>query len=100
QILGQRLLPAGVGIASGAVYLGNVGTYQKMDFTAVGQTVNLASRLVRESDLSCPCVSQETYLLVRDFFEFRDPGPRRVDLRGLGARDVWDVVGRKKEHSG
>jgi class 3 adenylate cyclase/uncharacterized protein HemY/predicted Ser/Thr protein kinase len=99
QILGLRLLPAGVGIASGAVCVGNVGTYQKMDFTAVGQTVNLASRLVRESDLSCPCVSQETYLLVRDFFEFRG-GPRRVELRGLGARDIWDVVGRKKEHSG
>jgi class 3 adenylate cyclase/uncharacterized protein HemY/predicted Ser/Thr protein kinase len=99
QILGLRLLPAGVAVASGPVCLGNIGTYQKMDFTAVGQTVNLASRLVREADLLSPCITQETYNLVRDYFEFRGDQPRRVDLKGLGPRDVWDVLGRKRETS-
>jgi class 3 adenylate cyclase/tetratricopeptide (TPR) repeat protein/predicted Ser/Thr protein kinase len=99
QILGLRVLPAGVAVASGPVCLGNIGTYQKMDFTAVGQTVNLASRLVREADLLSPCISQETYNLVRDYFDFRGDQPRRVELKGLGPRDVWDVLGRKRETS-
>src|SRR5262252_7416441 len=61
EVLGLRVLPAGIGIASGAVCLGNVGSYRKMDFTAVGMPVNLAARLVREADATMPCVSQETF---------------------------------------
>jgi class 3 adenylate cyclase/predicted Ser/Thr protein kinase/Tfp pilus assembly protein PilF len=95
-VLGLRQLPGRIGIASGSVFLGNVGTYHKMDFTAVGVPVNLASRLVREADSRWPCISQETYELVHDRFEFAPGSPRTLELRGIGRRDVWDVVGRKK----
>src|SRR5262249_56016141 len=44
-VLGLQQLPARIAVASGPACLGNVGTYQKMDFTAVGNAVNLASRL-------------------------------------------------------
>jgi class 3 adenylate cyclase len=99
EVLGLRVLPVGVGIASGAVCLGNVGSYRKMDFTAVGMPVNLASRLMREADPAAPCISQETFHLVRDRFRFRPDNPRRVDLKGLGVREVYDVVGRAEDLS-
>ncbi len=35
----------GVGVASGEAVVGNVGSFQKISYTAVGDTVNLASRL-------------------------------------------------------
>ena len=95
-VLGLRQLPVSIGVASGSLFLGNIGTYHKMDFTAVGVPVNLAARLVREADSRWPCLSQETYELVRDRFEFAPGNPRTVELRGIGRRDVWDVTGCKK----
>src|SRR5262249_55209410 len=59
DILGLPVLPAKIGVASGAVFLGNIGTYRKMDFSAVGVPVNLAARLMRQADVSAPCISQE-----------------------------------------
>jgi class 3 adenylate cyclase len=41
----QRLLYGGVGLANGYVYEGNIGLGVKRDFTVLGNTVNLASRL-------------------------------------------------------
>jgi adenylate cyclase len=100
EVLGLRLLPVSIGIASGAVCLGDIGTYQKMDFTAVGMPVNLAARLMRQADPTALCVSQETYHLVQGRFLFRPDNPRRVELGGIGIREVYDVVGRKEGPSG
>lgn len=50
-----RKITAGIGISSGEVVVGNIGhvdkTFQKMEYTAIGDYVNLAARLV---DLSGP----------------------------------------------
>jgi class 3 adenylate cyclase len=93
-ILGMRLLPARIGIASGVAFLGNIGTYRNLDFTAVGPPVNLASSLMRRADTTNPLISQETYELVRDRFVFRPDSPRRLDVTGIGVRTAWDVAGR------
>jgi serine/threonine protein kinase/class 3 adenylate cyclase len=93
-ILGMRLLPARIGIASGVAFLGNIGTYRNLDFTAVGPPVNLASSLMRRADTTNPLISQETYELVRDRFVFRPDNPRRLDVTGIGVRLAWDVAGR------
>jgi class 3 adenylate cyclase len=93
-ILGMRLLPARIGIASGVAFLGNIGTYRNLDFTAVGPPVNLASSLMRRADVTSPLISQETYELVRDRFIFRPDSPRKLDITGIGVRTAWDVAGR------
>jgi serine/threonine protein kinase/class 3 adenylate cyclase len=93
-ILGMRLLPARIGIASGVAFLGNIGTYRNLDFTAVGPPVNLASSLMRRADTTNPLISQETYELVRDRFVFRADSPRKLDVTGIGVRLAWDVSGR------
>ena len=101
EVLGLRQLPARVGVASGMVFLGNIGTYRKMEFTAVGPAVNLAALLMRQADETAPCVSQETRELAGDRFLYREGGPRLVELPGIGMRQAWDVVGRvAKQPSG
>jgi class 3 adenylate cyclase len=96
-VLGLRQLPVQIGIATGTVFLGNIGTFRKMEFTALGTAVNLASRLLRHTDPRRPCVSSRTYELVRDRYEFQPDGPRVLELPGLGRREAWDVIGPKKE---
>ena len=95
QRLGLALLRARIGISTGSVFLGNVGTYYKMDFTAVGTTTNLAARLQSEAEPDFPCLSRTTYEQVHEYVVCKDTTPRPVMLKGLGAHEVWDVVGAR-----
>src|SRR5439155_9326751 len=91
-ILGLQQLPVRIAVASGPACLGNVGTYQKMDFTAVGNAVNLASRLVRQAQGSHPFITRETRQLVGERFSYAPASPRVLDLGTLGRHEVWDVT--------
>jgi len=86
-----------IGIATGEVFLGNVGTYAKMDFTALGSTSNLGARLEAEARPLVPCISQATYDRVKDDFLFLAKRPRLVKPKGFEDRVVraWDVAGVK-----
>ncbi len=63
--------------------------------------MNLASRLMRhvEPTLHAPCISRETYDLVGNRFLYKPDNPRLVELKGLGRRKAWDVLGRNPEIS-
>jgi class 3 adenylate cyclase/predicted Ser/Thr protein kinase len=95
RLLGLPVFHVRIGVNSGEALLGNVGTYHKMDFSAIGTAVNLAGSLRNEAEPGLPCVSRATYEQVRERFAWKPGGPRTVTLTGFGPVDIWDVTGRK-----
>ena len=83
-----------MGINSGDVVVGQIGDDLRMDYTAQGLTVNLASRIEELASPDTAYLTAHTADLVRGFFELEDLGlynlkgvrdPVQVhELRGLG----------------
>jgi adenylate cyclase len=58
----------GIGIHSGAAIVGNIGSKHKMDYTAIGDVVNTASRLEGQTKAGEILVSKEVYAEVKEIF--------------------------------
>jgi class 3 adenylate cyclase len=84
-----------VGLATGEVFIGNIGTYEKMSFAAIGTTTNLAARLQSAAEPGLPCISRATFEEVKGRFRFIAGGGRTALAKGLADQQVWDVTDRE-----
>jgi len=82
----------GVGINTGPAIVGNIGTPELMNYTAIGDAVNVAARLQAEAGIGDVLISDATYERVRDDFEVEELGARQVKGRSRPVL-VYRVVG-------
>jgi adenylate cyclase len=85
---GKQPLKIGVGVHSGAAIVGNIGSSRRMDYTAVGDTVNLAARLEGATRTlgAKIIVSESTIAGVKGSYPLRDMGTIRVKGRNEETR--------------
>jgi adenylate cyclase len=76
---GKEPIGIGIGLSLGEVVAGTVGTEDRMEYTVIGDSVNLAARLV---DNARPAgrilISHRTYDAVRDLVQVKGLGPLKV----------------------
>jgi tetratricopeptide (TPR) repeat protein len=70
-----------IGLHTGTVVVGNIGSDLRMEYTALGDTVNVASRLQNAAEPGTILVSRAVYEPTKPLFEFRDLGALRVKNR-------------------
>ncbi|MGH7277884.1 MAG: adenylate/guanylate cyclase domain-containing protein [Candidatus Rokuibacteriota bacterium] len=70
-----------IGINSGPVVVGRIGDDLRSDYTAVGDTTNLAARMVALAEPGTIAVTDSSYRLAQSYFTFASLGPVHVKGR-------------------
>ncbi len=71
----------GIGISRGPMFLGNVGSSRRLDYTVIGADVNIAQRLASETDSGQILITDRVYGSLNDRFSVR--AEKNMLLRGM-----------------
>jgi adenylate cyclase len=84
-----------IGIATGPAIIGNVGTLELFNYTAIGDTINLAQRLQSSAQRGQILLQNTTYEIIKDFVEAQALTPITVKGRQQAA-EVYELKRLKK----
>jgi adenylate cyclase len=98
ELKSQGIIPldARIGINSGMMIVGNMGSQQKSDYTVMGDNVNLGSRLegANKAFGSSIMISELTYEIIQDKFEVRFLDRIRVPGKAKPVK-VYELLAEK-----
>ncbi|MBW3011087.1 adenylate/guanylate cyclase domain-containing protein, partial [Candidatus Woesearchaeota archaeon] len=88
----------GIGLNTGEAVIGNLGSYDRFDYTAIGDTINLGSRLegiTKQYGVGI-VISETTQKIIKDKFV-----TRKLDLVAVKGKKepifIYELVGRKED---
>ena len=111
------LVAVRIGVNTGPIVITSIGDDLSIEYTSVGDTVSLASEMNHSGQAGTILVSENTYSITRDYFEYesagnveikgkREPvksyrvlglGKARTRLRAAMSRGLTPLVGRERE---
>jgi adenylate cyclase len=93
QAQGKRPFTVGMGINTGDVVMGNLGSSSRMNYTVIGDNVNLAARLYNVAKAGEIIISEYTYREVADFVvaEPREPVMVKGKTDPINIYNILDV---------
>jgi class 3 adenylate cyclase/CHASE2 domain-containing sensor protein len=94
QEQGKQALSVGMGINTGYVVMGNLGSQKRMNYTVIGDDVNVAARLYNVAKGGQIIISESTYEEVKEFFIFNELEPVSVKGKSKPLR-TYEVLARK-----
>jgi len=88
---GKEPIAVGIGVSAGEAVAGTVGTEDRMEYTVIGDSVNLAARLESNAKPGQILISHRTYERVRDLVDARPLG--RIRVKGKEEEvEVYEVA--------
>lgn len=101
QALGQPVFVTRIGLHTGSAVVGNVGAASRLQYTAMGDTMNVASRLegINKEFGTTIMVSRAVVARCGDAFVFRPLG--KTQAKGRSARlDIFELVAARPQADG
>src|SRR4029077_5793314 len=95
EAAGKHAFTVGMGLNTGEVVMGNLGSADRLNYTVIGDNVNTAARLYNVAKGGQIIISESTYEEVKDHFIVNELAPVSVKGKVEPLRN-FEILGRIK----